>query len=816
MGNAILKVKHGSEVRRSQLEVDCLTYDRLAAAVTAMYPDCNNYLLKYRDPEGDLCTLTSTTYHDFKSLVEHDIKGNPGQKIFRLELTPAPEPLPKEANPSVPDCGPADRMMDWLLGQAHGRGLLRANTVAALVVSALPLLASKGCKVAQKGGKRLKEKMDAVPSLAALVKDIGELAERTPGLQAAASAIRSLQAGEKSGDKVIREVAIALMALPFDAQVAFVQDAYKSQEGRLLEIVQGLTVASGCTPLVHRHVTCDGCGMTPLKGLRFKCAMCPDYDLCESCYCQRAAIHSGSCSLHEFKCIGSEHFDPFRNPESVSAASAPRLVADVMCGLQTFFAEKKKAKSKASRTADASSGCEASTRATSSDASTTTHAAASTETLHAVRATPVEASTETHAAAGTETQTHVRATPVEASTETHSVASTETHAVASTETQAVDQMCPSGCGYAVTWHATHCCVSCKKGAGHHGKRCERKIQVAQEETEPSVPEAFEFQDPVQPCIQEPSDAVQPEATLRPCANGCGYQATWHKTHCCLSCKKGLPCGHGPKCQRKEMPKVDVASDAVEEEPDMVIVSIGGEQFAVHPNDLDRLQEAVAAMEETNQNSEAAVEIEEVAAPAEVPVRHCANGCGYQATWHETHCCVSCKKGDAIGHGPRCERREVPKAAAAQVEPKEQEEEPLLADDMVIVSFGGEQFAVNPNELEETLAAMEATMQTRVAAEQELCQPASCPEEVPLPVRSCAKGCGYQATWHESHCCISCKNGDAAGHGPRCERKEVPQANMAPQPAEDDTLPQDMVIVSVGDEYYAVHRSEVDRFQELMC
>jgi hypothetical protein len=35
---------------------------------------------------------------------------------------------------------------------------------------------------------------------------------------------------------------------------------------------------------VHPSVQCDGCGMHPLVGPRFKCAVCKDFDLCESCF----------------------------------------------------------------------------------------------------------------------------------------------------------------------------------------------------------------------------------------------------------------------------------------------------------------------------------------------------------------------------------------------------------------------------------------------------------------------------------------------------------------------------------------------------
>lgn len=56
---------------------------------------------------------------------------------------------------------------------------------------------------------------------------------------------------------------------------------------------------------VHKNVQCDGCGVTPVYGTRYKCTICENFDYCEECEAKYKDIHN-----HPFLKIRKPEYAP--------------------------------------------------------------------------------------------------------------------------------------------------------------------------------------------------------------------------------------------------------------------------------------------------------------------------------------------------------------------------------------------------------------------------------------------------------------------------------------------------------------------------
>jgi hypothetical protein len=55
--------------------------------------------------------------------------------------------------------------------------------------------------------------------------------------------------------------------------------------------------------VVHEGVRCDGCGMDPIRGIRYTCTVRPDFDLCEAC----EALDASSFPMTKLRVPEEEH-----------------------------------------------------------------------------------------------------------------------------------------------------------------------------------------------------------------------------------------------------------------------------------------------------------------------------------------------------------------------------------------------------------------------------------------------------------------------------------------------------------------------------
>jgi hypothetical protein len=93
-------------------------------------------------------------------------------------------------------------------------------------------------------------------------------------------------------------------------------------------------VAAAAGPAVHADVTCDACGVRPLTGARFKCAVCADYDLCAACEASNAWGGGGAAPgvLHERTHAFLKISHPIQTPTAIRIVLAEAHEAGLPAG----------------------------------------------------------------------------------------------------------------------------------------------------------------------------------------------------------------------------------------------------------------------------------------------------------------------------------------------------------------------------------------------------------------------------------------------------------------------------------------------------
>lgn len=316
--------------------------------------------LKYADDEGDLCTLTLATFNDFLTL-----HGGENARLLKLKLTtprtlllPPPTatcesvagsemtcdassapPGLEEAGEEENDCrgggggcpGGGPRKLIHFLKMLRDSGVLTAEMFASLAVQWLPMLTQRVARKVDKINHMardgmphwlrrivevLKEQTASIPDLAEISSKFEEILNAVPG---------PVPLGE-----TILDLLKTLRGMAFEAKARFAERL----AGHLLPLLDEFSETWGqiggwggwggggwdfpppppffphCppppppSPVVHHGIECDCCGASPIFGPRFKCTLCPNYDLCGNCYPRKMEVH-GNCpgAQKDFQCI---------------------------------------------------------------------------------------------------------------------------------------------------------------------------------------------------------------------------------------------------------------------------------------------------------------------------------------------------------------------------------------------------------------------------------------------------------------------------------------------------------------------------------
>ncbi|CAK8991730.1 unnamed protein product [Durusdinium trenchii] len=309
--------------------------------------------LKYVDDEGDDCTLAPATFTDFLGQTNGELlklklrlpkssndvnehasyaMSQPGVGTVEVDLRTERDGSQQFQPPGGPPTGPLMGLMGppglekdvdmsgpggpgggprRLLAALHmlrAAGMLTPAMFASLTVQWLPLVTQRVARKVDKINHMARQGLDQ--ACVKMLEKIQEQAESTPGLEQHAAPLANAISGNRRLGESILELLKSFRGLSFEVQTQFCE----SLASALVPYLEHLTskwfgedcgfFACCASEQHHAGTTCAGCGGAPIVGPRFKCPVCPTYDLCGNCYPKKYQLH-GNCPgcSQDFQCI---------------------------------------------------------------------------------------------------------------------------------------------------------------------------------------------------------------------------------------------------------------------------------------------------------------------------------------------------------------------------------------------------------------------------------------------------------------------------------------------------------------------------------
>jgi hypothetical protein len=346
--SVVLKVKCNTELYRVVLDEDKVNFDGIQVAIRGIEAK-TSFVVKYLDEDDDLCILCPSTFEDFVCRVT-ELNGKKIMKVevfekaeVQIDRAPSPaastwkdhakhhgplvfpmqkgmEMLKRRPQHDFNDCWHnhhyrdghvhAIKSLKFTLAQLHNNGLLNATSMAALILNSLPQIMLLLVEESRKVNWKLTHKL---PKMQPFLEDLQTLVASTEGMEHCAKFVEHWREQKILPSEACLQLIPALSLLPFGSQVQFIESMYGKIEDRLRGKFQKMENEFSFMPtvrMIHDSVTCDGCNVSPIQGLRFKCKSRANYDLCATCYTRK---ESGDGSAHEFETISLPRCHGFEN-----------------------------------------------------------------------------------------------------------------------------------------------------------------------------------------------------------------------------------------------------------------------------------------------------------------------------------------------------------------------------------------------------------------------------------------------------------------------------------------------------------------------